>query len=340
MIVVFVTFSCCLSSSNGYPSSERFFNVYTDKNSLSNHFHPTGWVGDWGDVICNDDFRLDPHEGRTCIKVVYSAQASEMQGWAGIYWLHPPNNWGDKPGGFNLIGVISLSFWAKGAVGGEKVEFSVGGVAGFYGDSLQPAVSTGVANLTSCWQRFSIDLLGKNVTRVVGGFSWISNRTLNPIGATFYLDDIRYEYGYADGYISITHPMNLQELKMGLEHTVTTRVHNTGNLPRSEFNVGLEFSSGITSVSDSLKTLTLEYNETNNVSFEVVPIGIGEQTITAILYDGDEKLAEQTVEVSIREPSFVDIISRNIVTILVAVIFAIAIVTVAIVLKRKTRTSE
>lgn len=336
IVVVLAISSSVLASSNGYSSSsERFFNVYSDKDSMSNHFYPTGWVGDWENVIFDDDFRLDPYEGRTCMKIVYSVEGSDAKGWAGIYWLHPADNWGDKPRGFNLTGVIKLIFWAKGAVGGERVEFKVGGVAGLYGDSLQPAVSTGVVNLTSRWERFSIDLLGRNMSRVVGGFCWISNRTSNPNGATFYLDHIRYEYGYVDGEVSITQPTNLQELKQGLEYTVTARVQNTANLPTSEFKVSLEFSPGITSVDENFKILVLEYDTADEVSFEIMPTGIGEQTITAILHCGDEKLAEQTVKVGVGEPSFADIVGRNIVTILVAAIFAIATVTVAIVLKKR-----
>jgi len=53
------------SPSSEHLPQERIFNVYTDKDSPSNHFYPTGWIGDWGDVLLDDDYRLDPFGGRT-----------------------------------------------------------------------------------------------------------------------------------------------------------------------------------------------------------------------------------------------------------------------------------
>lgn len=333
-IVTLLVFSVSSSPSSEHSSRERFFNVYTDKDTPSNHFYPTGWIGDWGDVLFDDDCRLDPFGGRACIKVTYSAKNSKMWGWGGIYWLYPEDNWGDLPGGFNLTGVISLSFWAKGAIGGEQVEFKVGGITGLYGDSLQSAVSTGVVNLTSDWQQVNIDLYGKNVNRVVGGFCWISNKTLNPNGATFYLDDIVYEFGYADGDVSITQPVDSQELKAGLQYTVTLRVRNTGNLPISEFNASLISSSGIVLFENS-KILVLDHGATEYVSFEIKPEGIGNQTVKVTLSCGDERLAEHEIQVCIVEPSLTDLLYRNSVVILIAIILAIAIVMASVLLKKR-----
>ena len=47
-------------------------------------------------------------------------------GWGGVVWQNPANNWGDKPGGWNLTGAKKLSFWARGDKGGEKVTFLFG----------------------------------------------------------------------------------------------------------------------------------------------------------------------------------------------------------------------
>ena len=77
----------------------------------------------------------------------------------------------------------------RGKQGGEKSEFKVGGIAGRYPDSLNPEVTTGVITLTQAWQRIEIDLRGKKLTHVVGGFCWVSSIVQNPSGATIYLDD-------------------------------------------------------------------------------------------------------------------------------------------------------
>jgi len=47
--------------------------------------------------------------------------------------------------------------------------------------------------LADYWQQFTIDLRGKNLSSIIGGFAWATNLDVNPNGVVFYLDDIRYE---------------------------------------------------------------------------------------------------------------------------------------------------
>lgn len=171
------------------------FDVYADAFSVGNHFEPTGWMGDAitpGVVTFKPDSTETWHTGGNSIKIAYSGGGAN--GWAGIYWQHPGNNWGTIPtGGFNLGPADRLTFWARGKLGGEKIEFKMGGITGAYGDSVLPALSTGVITLTTTWRQYSINLIGKNLSRVVGGFVWVAKKANNPQGATFYLDDIRYQ---------------------------------------------------------------------------------------------------------------------------------------------------
>ncbi len=103
--------------------------------------------------------------------------------------------------GFDLAGVTALTFWAKGQLGDEQVEFFTGGqwrdqCEAFRNiDSLQPAAATDVLTLTREWEQYSLDLRGKNLTKVIGGFGFVTNTCLNPMGAIFYLDNIEYVYG-------------------------------------------------------------------------------------------------------------------------------------------------
>lgn len=156
-------------------------------------FYPSGWIGDWGDITLEDAFRYSPYLGRTSTKITYSAALSQGKGWTGIYWQYPDNNWGDTPQARDLTGVTKLTFWAKGEKGGEKVEFKVGGITGKYPDSIYPAVSTGVIVLSSEWQQYTIDLSGKDLSHVIGGFCWVTNKKQNPYGCTIYLDEVRFE---------------------------------------------------------------------------------------------------------------------------------------------------
>lgn len=167
------------------------FVVYTDKNARDNHYIPGGWMGDYGDIKINDQAMDNPHSGVTCMQFVYSAKKSQGQGWAGVYWQNPANNWGNKKGGFDLTGMTKLAFWARGAKGGEIIQkFMVGGIKGTYPDST--SVEFGPVELTDTWKEYTINLVGKDLSYINGGFGWVTTADLSPEGAIFYLDDIKF----------------------------------------------------------------------------------------------------------------------------------------------------
>ncbi|MCX5714588.1 MAG: hypothetical protein NT033_07280, partial [Candidatus Omnitrophica bacterium] len=173
-------------------AANKTFKVYTDKRSPDNHFIPSGWMGDYGDIKLNDQAMDNPHSGTTCMQFVYSAKKSQGQGWAGVYWQNPANNWGSKKGGFDLTGMTKLTFWARGARGGEAIQkFVVGGIKGVYADTAN--IETGSIELTDSWKQYTINLAGKDLAYISGGFGWVTTSDLNPDGSTFYLDDISFE---------------------------------------------------------------------------------------------------------------------------------------------------
>jgi hypothetical protein len=173
-------------------SVKNTFYVYSDKGARVNHFIPSGWMGDYGDLKIDDSSKEDPADGKSCIKVSYSGKATQGANWAGIFWQHPANNWGEKPGGFDLSTMKRMTFWARGQVGGEKIaEFKVGGITGEHGDS--DSASIGPVTLTKDWKKYTIDLADKNLSHIVGGFCWSASRDDNPNGFVIYLDEIRYE---------------------------------------------------------------------------------------------------------------------------------------------------
>lgn len=168
------------------------FNVYTDNATRGNHYIPSGYMGDHSDISIVSGHQEDPHSGKTCIKVTYRPNVSQGARWAGVQWQYPANNWGEKKGGFDLTGATKLTFWARGENGGERIEeFKIGGISGTYPDS--DIASVGPIVLTKEWQEYEIDLSGKDMSYISGGFAWATNLDVNPDGATFYLDDIIYE---------------------------------------------------------------------------------------------------------------------------------------------------
>ncbi len=155
------------------------------------HYVASGYMGDSDISLSAASLKTDQGED-VCMKVHYRAKGAK--GWTGIYWQDPANNWGERAGkaGYDLRGAVRLSFRARGDKGGERVQkFAVGGIQGKYPDSdlaLLPNV-----RLTKEWKRYEIDLTGKDLRHIIGGFGLFLNKAENPGGAVVYLDDIIYE---------------------------------------------------------------------------------------------------------------------------------------------------
>lgn len=171
-----------------------YFYVYSENGSKANHFTPSGWMGDYGDIRVDQGWKDNPAEGQTCIKVSYSAKRSQGAGWSGVYFQQPGNNWGNKPGGYDLSKYHRLTFWARGGTGREKIgEFKIGGISGQAEKGDSDTATSGPVTLTNTWQKYTIDLTGKDMSYIIGGFCLAANADDNPKGFDIYLDEIRYE---------------------------------------------------------------------------------------------------------------------------------------------------
>lgn len=177
-----------------WSAAPKTFYVYSDKGKSVNHFIPSGWMGDYGDLKIDDGSKDHPVDGNTAIKWTYNAKGAQGANWAGVFWQQPANNWGDKPGGYDLSGFKRLTFWARGAKGGEVLtEVKVGGIAGEHGDSDSVSYP-GEIKLTAEWKKYTIEIpKDTNLSHIVGGFCWVTNVDNNPEGMTFFLDEIRFE---------------------------------------------------------------------------------------------------------------------------------------------------
>ncbi|MBF0504159.1 MAG: hypothetical protein HQL14_03555 [Candidatus Omnitrophica bacterium] len=170
---------------------EKFY-VYKDKPS-PNHFAASGFMPDGRCVQINDVWIENCGGNRSCIQAKFDRDCTATSsGWAGVYWLEPANNWGEVKGGFNLAGAHKLVFWARGEKGGEVVTFKMGGVGmGHPYPDSDSATKESVA-LTQDWKEYSIDLTGKNLSHIIGGFAWVGTAKENQSNITFYLANIYY----------------------------------------------------------------------------------------------------------------------------------------------------
>ena len=161
--------------------------LYSADAKLPLPFAPTGYMGNIAAIQMDATSADHPHTGKTSLQVNYTAADQ----WGGVVWQSPANDWGDHPGGWDLTGAKQLSFWARGAHGGEVVTFQFGllGKDKTYSDTATGKLDKVL--LTNEWKRYSIDLSGMDLSRIKTGFSWVVAGGGQPV--TFYLDNIRYE---------------------------------------------------------------------------------------------------------------------------------------------------
>jgi exo-beta-1,3-glucanase (GH17 family) len=182
--------------------SEPFW-IYRDDGDDGNHYHPTGRLGDCGDVHVERDCHTTPFAGKTCIHLWIKAEGAGPNNcdtsppcrWAGLRWLHPARNWGRDAkyadAGFDLSGYACLRFFAR-SVEPALVRFHVGGIDTPYGDSLAYPAGLSV-HLTPDWREYTIDLRGCDLGHVISAFGVTTNWDHNPDGVELFLDDIRLE---------------------------------------------------------------------------------------------------------------------------------------------------
>lgn len=184
------------------------FSVYEDVSSPGDHFFAWAKVpGDGAAVSMNGSSTSGPHSGATAIRAEFTDVAGANFG--GFYLLNgvlpsgelvPLPNFGTiSNAGVNLTGATEVAFWARGEVGGETIDFLVGGVGRDPGTGAPTAPfpdSTPVVKkrvvLTTQWTRYVMDLAGRDLSYVLGGFGWVASDADNPGGAIFFLDDVQY----------------------------------------------------------------------------------------------------------------------------------------------------
>jgi hypothetical protein len=148
---------------------------------------PSGWMGNTRMLKMDEASTDQPKVGEKCLKIQYLAGDA----WAGIVWQDPPQDWGDQPGGWDLTGAKKLSFWARGAQGGESVSLGVGTIGPDKPFPDSARLDAKKLTLTPDWKQYTIDLTGQDLSRIKSGLVFVV--TGQGEGITVYLDNIRYE---------------------------------------------------------------------------------------------------------------------------------------------------
>jgi len=170
----------------GVPGTQFPVSVYEERFAHM-PWTPSGMMGNANSLLLDGSWKESVFEGSNAIRMHYTGR----KGWAGVAWQHPPNNWGDDDGGFDLTGASALEFWVRGETGGEKASFGVGlhDKDTEYPDSV--IVKTRMIELRSEWKKLRIDFdENDDLSSLKVGFVVTLEGQRKPV--TIYLDSIRF----------------------------------------------------------------------------------------------------------------------------------------------------
>lgn len=115
-------------------------------------------------------------------------------GFAGVCWKNKLGNEGEAPGEDLSKGRYRrLSFWAKGAAGGEVAEFRAGGLGNVktrYRESFD--VTAGKIRLSPTWNEYGIYVMDADLSSVMTPFCVMFHREDNAEHTVIYVDEIQY----------------------------------------------------------------------------------------------------------------------------------------------------
>lgn len=173
--------------------------------TVSGNFIPSGYFAGpasntTGIVQAACEARPGGHTIGECYKFSFQAAALDGGGaYAGVFWQHDANNWGERAGLNVAAGATKVNFkaWSASANGGELVEFSVGGI-GDGSTVCADGVNLGQGNgtkvtLTKTPTQYSVDLKGQTYPKgIIGGFVWSLAVTSTDQVVSFYVDEIQW----------------------------------------------------------------------------------------------------------------------------------------------------
>ncbi len=186
--------------------------IYRDFSLADNHFTQKAKIDDGNaDYVydMNENWQNDPYSGDSAIEVRVKTAGQSWGGWLFLNGYLPKGetqpklSFGEVDGaGLDLSGASKLTFMAKGAKGGETVEFFTAGL-GYDGETnapteaypdSSPKISLGFIQLTDQWQEYTIDLSGADFSSIGCGFGFVlSGNHSGDTESVFYLDEIRFE---------------------------------------------------------------------------------------------------------------------------------------------------
>ncbi len=168
---------------------------------VSSFFAPSGHMGDGqepGHITADIGEGCLPRPagaGGDCYRFTYTP--GEML-WSGVYWVHPANNWGSRPGRRVADKYTRVSFYAATDFDSLGVQFISGGISDpklEFKDQYR--VST-FETIGRDYQKYTLDVSAETFDSVIGAFAWVTNYPAGTDWTTatptvIYIDDLLWE---------------------------------------------------------------------------------------------------------------------------------------------------
>jgi hypothetical protein len=160
------------------------FYVYQDSDNMS--YVPTGYMGNYGDIEVETNYRDNVQSGSSCIRIGYKA----YENWYGIGFVDPPNDWGETIGGYDISGAETFSFWARANTKSliATIGFGLIDKDKPYPDTSKKSIEV---KLTTKWKKYTIKTKNLDLSCIRSGLVIFSQSYGNP--QDIYLDNIVFE---------------------------------------------------------------------------------------------------------------------------------------------------
>lgn len=164
--------------------TELPFYVYKDGDNMP--YTPTGYMGNYKAISVDLNNKEEVYTGKSSIKISYTSDHD----WYGVGFVDPPNDWGEKPGGYEIKGAEKFSFWAKASKTNvtATIGFGLIGKDKPYPDSAKKSI---VIKLNTKWKKYSLKVKKIDLDCIRSGLVLFSSSSGTP--QDIYLDDIVFE---------------------------------------------------------------------------------------------------------------------------------------------------
>lgn len=168
------------------PGARVTFPFYVYDEGEEYPYLPTGYMGNFEHLKVDGENKEQVKSGAHAMKISFNSSG----GWYGLAFMDPVNDWGDRAGGYNLMGATKLSFWAKSTSDMVSGTFGFGMIG-----PDKPFYDTGRKSekfqLTKEWKKYEISIEKMDLRCIKTGFVMY----LGGVGEnySFWLDDIKFE---------------------------------------------------------------------------------------------------------------------------------------------------